>query len=215
MIFLTTTAIDLDEELLNRCLVLNVNEDRQQTQAIHRLQREQQTIEGLLAKQERKNIHTLHRNAQRLLKPLFVANPYAGRKDRHIPGGERALAWLGKYIAEVRPELLAGTDDGTVFLNNFGEPFQLWQVTHLVSDYVRKAQVGKTGSCHLFRHTVATLMLENGADVRVNSGTAGAREPRHHADVYAGLDQSAEAGVCGNASGRQSSPAGGDEGTGR
>lgn len=50
MIFLTTTAIDLDEELLNRCLVLTVNEDRAQTQAIHRLQREQQTLEGLLAR---------------------------------------------------------------------------------------------------------------------------------------------------------------------
>ena len=53
MIFLTTTAIQLDEELLNRCLVLTVNEDRSQTQAIHRQQREQQTIEGLLAKKER------------------------------------------------------------------------------------------------------------------------------------------------------------------
>ena len=50
MIFLTTTAIELDEELLNRCLVLTVNEDREQTQAIHRLQREQQTLEGLLAR---------------------------------------------------------------------------------------------------------------------------------------------------------------------
>jgi DNA primase len=77
MIFLTTTAIDLDEELLNRCLVLTVNEDREQTQAIHRLQREQQTLEGLLAKQERQEILKVHRNAQRLLKPLFVANPYA------------------------------------------------------------------------------------------------------------------------------------------
>ena len=77
MIFLTTTAIDLDEELLNRCLVLNVNEDRRQTQAIHKLQREQQTIEGLLARREREAIYTLHRNAQRLLKPVFVANPYA------------------------------------------------------------------------------------------------------------------------------------------
>ena len=48
MMFLTTTAIDIDEELLNRCLVLSVNEDREQTQAIHRLQREQQTLEGLL-----------------------------------------------------------------------------------------------------------------------------------------------------------------------
>jgi DNA primase len=77
MIFLTTTAIDLDEELLNRCLVLTVDEDRAQTQAIHRLQREQQTIEGLLAKKERQRILKIHRNAQRLLKSLFVANPYA------------------------------------------------------------------------------------------------------------------------------------------
>jgi hypothetical protein len=77
MIFLTTTAIDLDEELLNRCLVLTVNEDREQTQAIHRLQREAQTLEGLLAQQDRDEILKVHRNAQRLLKPLFVVNPYA------------------------------------------------------------------------------------------------------------------------------------------
>jgi DNA primase catalytic core len=77
MIFLTTTAIDLDEELLNRCLVLTVNEDREQTQAIHRLQREAQTLEGLLAQQERDNILKVHQNAQRLLKPLAVVNPYA------------------------------------------------------------------------------------------------------------------------------------------
>ena len=49
MIFLTTTAIDIDEELLNRCLVLTVNEDRAQTQAIHRLQRESQTSKGCCA----------------------------------------------------------------------------------------------------------------------------------------------------------------------
>jgi hypothetical protein len=77
MIFLTTTAIDLDEELLNRCLVLSVNEDREQTQAIHKLQREQQTLEGLIRKQQRREIVRRHQNAQRLLKPLFVANPRA------------------------------------------------------------------------------------------------------------------------------------------
>jgi DNA primase catalytic core len=77
MIFLTTPAIDLDEELLNRCLVLSVNEDREQTQAIHKLQREQQTLEGLIRRQERKEIVRRHQNAQRLLKPLYVANPYA------------------------------------------------------------------------------------------------------------------------------------------
>lgn len=77
MMFLTTTAIDLEEELLNRCLVLSVNEDREQTQAIHRLQRERQTLEGLRKKRRRQALITLHRNAQRLLKPLFVVNPYA------------------------------------------------------------------------------------------------------------------------------------------
>ena len=76
MIFLTTTAVDIEEELLNRCLVLSVNEDREQTQAIHRLQREQQTLKGLLKRQERQTILRRHRNAQRLLKPLFVVNPY-------------------------------------------------------------------------------------------------------------------------------------------
>jgi hypothetical protein len=77
MIFLTTTAINLDEEMLNRCLVLSVNEDREQTQAIHRVQREAQTLEGLLRRRDREAILTVHRNAQRLLKPVFVANPYA------------------------------------------------------------------------------------------------------------------------------------------
>jgi DNA primase catalytic core len=77
MIFLTTTAIDLDEEMLNRCMVLTVNEGREQTQAIHRVQREGQTVEGLLRRQDRNAILAVHRNAQRLIQPLFVVNPYA------------------------------------------------------------------------------------------------------------------------------------------
>jgi DNA primase catalytic core len=77
MLFLTTTAIDLDEELLNRCLVLTVNESREQTRAIHALQRSRETLEGLLAKTKRDHILSLHRNAQRLLQPLAVVNPYA------------------------------------------------------------------------------------------------------------------------------------------
>jgi DNA primase catalytic core len=79
MIFLTTTAVQVDEELLNRCLVLTVDEDREQTRAIHRLQRERQTLEGLLSRQERSEILALHRNAQRLVRPLLVVNPYAPR----------------------------------------------------------------------------------------------------------------------------------------
>ncbi|MES9990720.1 MAG: CHC2 zinc finger domain-containing protein [Candidatus Thiodiazotropha sp.] len=77
MLFLTTTAIDIDEELMNRCLVLTVNESREQTQAIHAMQRKQQTLEGLLQNEDKKRLIQLHRNAQRLLKTLLVANPFA------------------------------------------------------------------------------------------------------------------------------------------
>lgn len=77
MIFSTTTAIDIDEELLNRCLVLTVDEDRAQTQAIHDHQRFEETLEGLLATQAKDDIIRVHRNAQRLIKPLKVVNPYA------------------------------------------------------------------------------------------------------------------------------------------
>jgi DNA primase catalytic core len=78
MIFLTTTAPDVDEELLNRCLVLSVNEEQEQTRAIHRKQREAQTIEGLWARRKRSHIVRLHRNAQRLLKPIAVVNNHVG-----------------------------------------------------------------------------------------------------------------------------------------
>ncbi|ADP11508.1 DNA primase [Erwinia sp. Ejp617] len=79
MLMLTTTAIDVDEELLNRCLVLTVNESREQTRAIHAMQRHGQTLEGLLAQSEKGYLVKLHQNAQRLLRPLKVVNPYAER----------------------------------------------------------------------------------------------------------------------------------------
>jgi DNA primase len=77
MLFSTTTAIDIDEELMNRCLVLSVDESREQTQAIHQAQRQKRTLQGLRAKQQKEVLVTLHQNAQRLLRPLAVLNPYA------------------------------------------------------------------------------------------------------------------------------------------
>jgi hypothetical protein len=79
MIFLTTTAIEIDEELLNRCLVLTVDEERGQTQAIHELQRTARGLPGRLGREDRKRILKAHRNAQRLLRPLLVVNPFAER----------------------------------------------------------------------------------------------------------------------------------------
>jgi integrase/recombinase XerD len=89
-----------------------------------------------------------------------------GKKDRMIPIGVRALAWIAKYRDDVRPELASGADDGALFLTTLGEAFMPNRLTQLVREYVDAAQTGKRGSCHLFRHTMATLMLENGADIR-------------------------------------------------
>ena len=79
MIMLTTTAIDIDEELLNRCIVLTVDESREQTRRIHELQREARTLTGLRRKLDKTAILAAHRNAQRLLRPLRVVNPFAQR----------------------------------------------------------------------------------------------------------------------------------------
>ena len=76
-IFLTTTAVDVDEELLNRCLVLTVDEEREQTQAIHARQRARETLEGLVAERRRRSVLKVHQDAQRLLEPLAVVNPFA------------------------------------------------------------------------------------------------------------------------------------------
>lgn len=79
MIFLTTTAVDIDEELLNRCLVLTVDESREQTRRIHEQQRARYTLGGIRAGEGRAAVLALHRAAQRLLQPLRVFNPYADR----------------------------------------------------------------------------------------------------------------------------------------
>ena len=89
-----------------------------------------------------------------------------GRKDRIVPIGERALAWVDKYLADVRSCFVREPDDGTVFLTREGDMLSLDHLSQMVGDYVDQANLGKTGACHLFRHTMATLMLENGADIR-------------------------------------------------
>ncbi|MBV1777403.1 site-specific tyrosine recombinase XerC [Burkholderiaceae bacterium DAT-1] len=100
-----------------------------------------------------------------------------GKKDRMIPIGERALQWIRKYSDDVRPELATGADHGTLFLTREGDAFTPNRLTQMVRDYVNAAQIGKAGACHLFRHTMATLMLEGGADIRYIQAMLG------HADI--------------------------------
>ena len=77
MIFSTSTAIDHDEELLNRCLTLGVDESREQTRAILQLQRQKRTLDGLFARRQKERLLKVHQNAQRLLRAIAVRNPYA------------------------------------------------------------------------------------------------------------------------------------------
>jgi integrase/recombinase XerD len=89
-----------------------------------------------------------------------------GKKDRMVPLGARAGRWIDLYVQEVRPTLVVEPDPGWLFLHEYGEPFEKNRLTDLVKKYIEASGVGKPGACHLFRHTMATLMLDHGADIR-------------------------------------------------
>lgn len=89
-----------------------------------------------------------------------------GKVDRMIPIGDRALAWAAKYLHEARPGLDLTGRDPALFLTHLGEAFTPNRMSQLVRTHIQAADLGKSGSCHLFRHSCATLMLENGADIR-------------------------------------------------
>jgi integrase/recombinase XerD len=88
-----------------------------------------------------------------------------GKKDRMVPIGERAIKYCEKYLYDVRPslDLIA---DPSFFLTSLGEAFTPNRMTQLVRNAIEAADIGKSGSCHMLRHSCATLMLENGADIR-------------------------------------------------
>ena len=89
-----------------------------------------------------------------------------GRKDRFVPVGERALAWVAKYAREARPLLVVDPSEKHLFLNQYGQPLSNDALSWRVRDYFGRAGIIKRGACHLFRHTMATAMLDNGADIR-------------------------------------------------
>jgi integrase/recombinase XerD len=97
---------------------------------------------------------------------LVTVREGKGKRDRVVPIGERALAWLDVYLNNLRPEIVRKPDEGVVFLTTNGVPFTPNHLSWLARQYVKSAGIGKGGACHIFRHTMATLMLEGGADIR-------------------------------------------------
>ena len=99
-----------------------------------------------------------------------------GRKDRVIPIGERACAWVEKYVTEARPQLIVANTQA-LFVSDYGEPVTPEFVAAKVKRYMQFAGIDKPGATHLFRHACATHMLENGADTRFIQALLG------HADL--------------------------------
>lgn len=91
-----------------------------------------------------------------------------GRRDRVVPIGKRARDWIERYVLEVRPDLVVAPDAGHMFLTVEGNSFRrLSNLSEMVRKYLKRTPTHKRGGCHIFRHTMATLMLENGADTRI------------------------------------------------
>lgn len=116
----------------------------------------------------RKELCNLKQQDIHLDRGLVMIRQGKYNKDRMIPIGNRALAWIDKYLYDTRPFIVLdeASDDGTLFLTRDGQPLRPKHLTRLTHHYISSANIGKEGSCHIFRHTMATLMLEGGADSR-------------------------------------------------
>jgi integrase/recombinase XerD len=107
---------------------------------------------------------------------LVMVREGKGRRDRVVPIGARALAWVEAYLSDSRPLLQVGAEEA-LFLTDYGAPMTPEILAAKVKRYLRLAGLHRIGSCHLLRHAMATHMLDNGADIRFIQAMLG------HADL--------------------------------
>ena len=96
---------------------------------------------------------------------LFV-HQGKGQRDRYVPIGLRALLWIARYVESAREQLALDSKERTLFLTLLGSPLNPDSLTEYGRRYIKSANIEKPGACHIFRHTMATLMHDGGADIR-------------------------------------------------
>ena len=89
-----------------------------------------------------------------------------GRKERVVPFGEEAAAWLGRYLREARPALAGRGSSPRLFVNARGGPLSRMGFWKLLRGYGLQAGIARAISPHVLRHSFATHLLERGADLR-------------------------------------------------
>jgi len=119
-----------------------------------------------------------------LARGILAVRQGKGRKDRFVPIGERAVAWVAAYLREARPQLAPLADNGALFLSSDGSGLSPEHLSTTLKGFIRKAEIGKQGACHIFRHTMATLMLEGGADLTSIQHILGHSSPQT-TEIYA------------------------------
>lgn len=89
-----------------------------------------------------------------------------GGKDRVLPLARYTTCWLEAYLRRTRPRLLVNMDEQAFFITGYGSRFNPNYLGNWVRKVLNECGIQKRGACHLFRHSCATHMLENGADLR-------------------------------------------------
>jgi len=102
------------------------------------------------------------------LRAVSARSPSLRKAFWRIPGDDSPSLPLRRNprLVEARPKLVVPSDAGVLFVTQESEELSPNRLTQLMREHMTAAELGKTGACHLFRHTCATLMLEGGADIR-------------------------------------------------
>jgi len=111
-----------------------------------------------------------------------------GGKDRVVPLGGHAGHWLDRYLKECRPRLEVSAKEKALFLTGYGERFSPGALGNWVRRVLRTAGIERPGACHLLRHSCATHMLENGADIPLHPAVTRARALGHDPDLHRSVD---------------------------